>query len=486
MCASQCGISSLRGYSVVQGMPTTLKHIAIGLTTAALAITLGRVSATAWPRGDSGFDGGTASGADMIVGGVDGVSAFGAVSSDGETIMAYSLGSTECNVGTVVLAEDAVSNQHLVIAQNLYRISGGAIEQVGMSWVKHNYCALQGTACGTCQPVGGGCPSALGIGCSSPNASGASGTQTNMGPRSQVNASTGHFDFPVVGVPAAPPTIGRRLQVNSDDLAPAMNAGATYIAECVYVHPQDALAGNNGNNASYRNVNVGTVLVGSTYPLTLMGQTVQQKCAIYAWQQAQPAVDVQEVRTPDGGVVVGSLVTDNGNGTWHYEYAIMNVSSDASIGGVSVPVHAGTVVTNQSFRDVHYHSGEPYSGADWAMESSGGQVLWSTEPFAQNANANALRWGTLYNFRFDAAAPPVPGTMTLELFKVQGSVGVVVPVPASAGRPADLNADGQVDGADLGMLLSMWGSCAGCAADLDSSGAVDGADLGTLLGDWGI
>jgi hypothetical protein len=422
----------------------------------------------------------------MIAGGVDGVSAFGAVTSSGQTIMAYSLGSTECNVGTVVLAEDAVTNQHLVIAQNLYRISGGAIEQVGMSWVKHNYCALQGTLCGSCQPVGGGCPSALGVGCSSPNSASASGMQSNMGPRSQVNASTGHFEFPVVDVPSAPPTIGRRLQVNADDLAPALNAGATYVAECVYVHPQDAQAGNNGNNASYRSVNVGAVMVGSTYPLTLVGPTIQQQCAIYAWKQAQPEVEVQEVSTTDGRVVVGSLATDNGNGTWHYEYAIMNVSSDSSVGSVSVPVPAGTAVANQAFKDVHYHSGEPYSGADWTMAVSGGQLHWSTESFAQNVNANALRWGTLYNFRFDATAPPVEGAVTLGLFKMQGSVYVAVPVPGPALQPADLNADGQVDGADLGMLLSVWGICSGCAADLDSSGAVDGADLGMLLGDWGI
>ena len=29
----------------------------------------------------------------------------------------------------------------------------------------------------------------------------------------------------------------------------------------------------------------------------------------------------------------------------------------------------------------------------------------------------------------------------------------------SAGAPADLNRDGAVDGADLGVLLSAWGAC---------------------------
>jgi uncharacterized membrane protein len=48
----------------------------------------------------------------------------------------------------------------------------------------------------------------------------------------------------------------------------------------------------------------------------------------------------------------------------------------------------------------------------------------------------------------------------------------------------DLNGDGVVDGADLGMLLGAWDS-SDPAADLDGSGLVDGADLGLLLANWG-
>ena len=47
----------------------------------------------------------------------------------------------------------------------------------------------------------------------------------------------------------------------------------------------------------------------------------------------------------------------------------------------------------------------------------------------------------------------------------------------------DLNGDGAVDGADLGLLLAAWGSKGG-DADLDGNGMVDGADLGLLLAAW--
>lgn len=49
---------------------------------------------------------------------------------------------------------------------------------------------------------------------------------------------------------------------------------------------------------------------------------------------------------------------------------------------------------------------------------------------------------------------------------------------------ADLTGDGEVDGADLGVLLAAWDT-AGSTADLDGNGTVDGADLGALLAAWG-
>jgi hypothetical protein len=54
-----------------------------------------------------------------------------------------------------------------------------------------------------------------------------------------------------------------------------------------------------------------------------------------------------------------------------------------------------------------------------------------------------------------------------------------------SGPVGDLNGDGVVDGADLGILLSNWGPCDGCPADLNGDGVVDGADLGILLSNWG-
>jgi pseudouridine synthase len=52
-----------------------------------------------------------------------------------------------------------------------------------------------------------------------------------------------------------------------------------------------------------------------------------------------------------------------------------------------------------------------------------------------------------------------------------------------SGRVGDLNGDGRVDGADLGLLLSGWGQPG--LTDLNGDGTTDGADLGVLLSSWG-
>jgi hypothetical protein len=51
---------------------------------------------------------------------------------------------------------------------------------------------------------------------------------------------------------------------------------------------------------------------------------------------------------------------------------------------------------------------------------------------------------------------------------------------------ADLFRDFNVNGADLGILLSQWGpNTALTVSDINSDGVVNGADLGILLSFWG-
>ena len=97
-------------------------------------------------------------------------------------------------------------------------------------------------------------------------------------------------------------------------------------------------------------------------------------------------------------------------------------------------------------------------------------------------------------FRFDPAGL-APGqhsavaTVTTSDENVPGAASAQVTVTLTAtvggGQPADLNGDGVVNGADLGLLLAAWGVAPGSPADLDGDGIANGADLGLLLSEWG-
>ena len=51
--------------------------------------------------------------------------------------------------------------------------------------------------------------------------------------------------------------------------------------------------------------------------------------------------------------------------------------------------------------------------------------------------------------------------------------------------PGDIDGDGRVGGADLGLLFLEWGACSGCSGDIDADGRVGGGDLGLLFLAWG-
>ena len=66
---------------------------------------------------------------------------------------------------------------------------------------------------------------------------------------------------------------------------------------------------------------------------------------------------------------------------------------------------------------------------------------------------------------------------------VSNAAGVTYTGESYGASFGDLNGDGHVDGADLGLLLAGWGAPG--IADLNGDGNVDGADLGLLLAAWG-
>lgn len=359
------------------------------------------------------------SGPDVIVGVIENfVESYGSAGG----FHAYSVGTVSCNIGTQNLQWVASNSNHPVIAQNLYRLRNGRFEQVGLSWLKHGFLALADNDCGCgCQNPGNG--SLLGVGCSDPYGAGLNGSQGSLGARSEVHSPhAGGFTYPRVLNPPIQDVTSTRLRVATPDVDPAQNAGAQYVIECQYVTPDDAAAGNAYNNCSYRRCSFGAS--PGTHPLSWIGQTVRQQPAIRLWQTLDPQVVLQDVFTGEtphpGRLIVGTRVYDNGNGTYDYEYAVYNQNSTRGVRTFELPLPAGIAVSQVGFHDADYHSGEMIQSTDWTASVGATSIVWSTQTFAQNQFANALRWGSLYNFRFRANAPPTSAQLTLGLFRNAG------------------------------------------------------------------
>ena len=396
---------------------------------------------------------GTVPGPDVVVGDVTGLAQFGGSSG---TQVGLAVGTDSCNFGTIDLNWFAnPSNDHPVIPQNLYRMSGGAtnderFEQIGQSQVKHAFTALTQNLCALgCNGVGG---SRLGSGCSDPY-SASLNSGPNLGSKAWINPFTGFYprndggttNNSHTGHSHQGPT--HRILTEMADLNTTLNTGATYYAEAQYVTPHEyahcqvnPTQCNMYNNVSYRRYNVSGT--GSPFSFSPNGATVRQKAAITAWTGA----DIAEIRPApgtDGIAFVAYKVTNPSAGVWHYEYAVYNQNLDRAIQSFSIPLGSGITLSNIGFRMPPQHPGSAndgtlgdagFSSAAWTQTQTSGAMTWNSETFTQNPNANAIRWGTMYNFRFNSNRPPQPANATVGFLKTGSPITVQVqgPTPAQA------------------------------------------------------
>ena len=347
-------------------------------------------------------------------------------------VRAYAVMTHACNQGDQGVSWDDEApepdNAHPVISTNMFRLRDGRFEHLGQAWLKHGFSAAQNDGCTTCQP--GGTPHLLGPGCCDVYGVVLNGNQFALGPKSDVNPVTVSFPYPYCspadGSMACPPAdqsvVNRRLQVKTSALDPSPDV--LYFIEVMYLNADDSLLANprtDFNNASYRRVSI----AANGDLLAWQSDTIKYEPAIRAWKLhglGPDAVDadVHEVNIDipeDGRFWIASKASQLDNGNWQYEYAVHNYNSDRAGQSFRVPIPTGALVTELGFHDVDYHSGEPYSLTNWTPTVSQNEIAWQTATFAQDPNANALRWGTLYNFRFISDLPPGSGPVTIDLFK---------------------------------------------------------------------
>jgi hypothetical protein len=373
------------------------------------------------------------------------------------TQVGLSMASDICNSGGVPVDVFAMPNtNHPIIPQNLYRMSGGAsnndrFEQIGHSWVKHMFGAGEGNECGlgciltapcpTCEPLD---TTHLAVGCSDVYATSQFAAQYDLSSRAWVNPFTGVFSENSRDHTGHVHTgTSHLLLVESNDLNTTMNAGATYYAEVQYLGPQEYAwcqthpgECNMYNNASYRQFNV----TGTTdFTFAPAGETVRMTPALNAWTGAT-INPIEPEPGADGRAFIAYKVTNPSAGVWRYEYALYNMNLDRAIQSFSVPLGCGVTVSNIGFHAPPNHPGFPndgtlggagFSNVPWTSTQTTSALSWGSQTFAQNQNANAIRWGTLYNFRFDSNQPPQATNATIGFFKTGSPVLVGIQGPTS-------------------------------------------------------
>jgi hypothetical protein len=398
-------------------------------------------------------------GPDVVVGDVQDVAQFDPPVG---TQVGLAIGTDSCNNGDQPVDWFALpSNDHPVVPQNLYRMSGGTnnderFEQIGQSWMKHTFLALELSVCGTCNTSGCQTGTHLCPGCSDPYVSGLNGDQNSIGSRAWINPFTGFFPR---GDSQTPPNdhsghvhdgVSHRILVETSDIIPGGNPGASYFGEAAYLSPHEYTwcqshpgECNMFNNFSHRQFSVSGGPTFFNFPP--VSSTVRMQPAIQAW--VATGATIQQVEPDpgnDGIFFVGYKVTGPNAGMWHYEYAIFNMNLDRAVQSFEV-VFPGFPpnLSNIGFHAPPQHPGwahdgtegdAGYSSTPWTFTLNGpppfpNSAVWNCETFAQNQNANAIRWGTLYNFRFDSPAQPATSTANIGFFKTGSPVSVQIQAP---------------------------------------------------------
>jgi hypothetical protein len=449
-------------FAAAQGRPSAagsvIGTISLGVATQPIEVTQlvnGTPKSMVMPplRGGAGTEpSAPVPGPDVIVGELVGLAEFGSAGSQ----VGLAVGTISCNNGDQPVDWLALPNtDHPVVPQNLYRMSGGAdnterFEQIGQSWLKHTFFALEDSDCFTCNTNNCATGSHLCPGCSDPYDASLNGDQNSIGSRAWVNPFTGSFPSNANDHTGHNHDgVSHRILVEVGDLDTTQNPGATYFAEAAYIAPSEytwcqAHPGecNMFNNASYHQYSVTGI---TNFSFSPVGNTVRMRSAIEAWVGTGAIVTQVEPDPGNDGIwFMGYKVTNPSAGVWHYEYALYNQNLDRAIQSFSVPLGAGVNISNIGFHAPPQHPGwandgtfnsQGFSSTPWNVTQDASSITWNTEIFATNQNANAIRWGTLYNFRFDADQPPQAADATVDFFKTGAPITVAIRAPVVGGTP---------------------------------------------------
>jgi hypothetical protein len=483
-------------------------------------------------------------GTDTLVGSCSGVQTYGTRTVDGQNLRSFAVGTVTWNIGNRLMDWVSTTNAHPQLFQNIYRARGKQFEHVALGWGKHGFAVGNGTfnsSFGTCvtSVTGGTTGSKLGVNCSDSYGAGTNAGQSHLGPRFDCNPMTGAFTFPqtaIIPAVTSGDNVARRcVGLDSDFQAPA-STGATYYAESFALAPDDASWGNSRNNYSTRKLAALPALSQGSTTVTLNFATTpnyratalehfvadtagvvltrtdfhEQNVSILdrfeSWDPGETTLVMRPqpwatVTTPAfGRFLTASGSTDNGDGTWTYDYAVMNVNSHRAGASVRFRLPAGATVSSHSAFTPMYHSGDRVRNVPWNYDKDDVRLAWTVDPTTEQRavtgvgtvtfNPNALMFGAVHSFRFTVNKPPTLGWFHLGFFRAPADVNgyqkssiaitdAVVPTacPADTGSQGAVAApDGVLDNNDFVVFIDRFFAGELATADVGRQGGLPGPD----------
>jgi hypothetical protein len=304
--------------------------------------------------------------------------------------------------------------EHPFLSMAFYRVdAAGGIVQLGLSGAKHAFRALNsGCPCPSDNFMYPGCGDIYGV---------ATNVDRNwLGPRDEVSAQSGHwqrvgshFDQCLAlqptgcdpalhdmndfrdhegDSPVYHDSFEHRLEVPEAELS---LAGATYFAEAWYLVAGDVASANNlGHRA------VVPEFAGSTWAFPFASDL-----ALGSVLQEVPGATLQTLETGEGRIQLAVSTRDLGGGMHHYEHALMNLDFDRRIESLELPLAEAIEIANAG------STGLGAAADPWAVGVEPDRIRW------QAPDDEALDWGALVSFRFDANAAPVASRVTLAAFE---------------------------------------------------------------------
>lgn len=319
-------------------------------------------------------------------------------------------------------------DQHPNLIWNLFRVDAdGRLTQIGASGMKHAFLTTNSGV--NCDTSNGN--HVLGRSCTDLYGAGNNDAPQDLGPRRELIPSKGIWarcgsifdpDCNQFEDGVSTDVFRDRMLVRESQLEPcraAPNGNARCWLESWYIIRDDI---NIYNTMATRQI---VPNWGGAWIVNNTGDGFRLGSAVDRWVGLTTPTAVvsqaTELRSEEGRAKVGLRVRDLGNGTWQYDYVLMNFDWTRPVTTGVESNHTLRITRNHGFNrfvvgkasdaTISQIVAVDHDGAgsnDWVLQQTAGELRWE----APNA-ASSLEWGNMIRFSFIADRAPQAGTVSI-------------------------------------------------------------------------